>query len=212
MRGPFRSLAESVCVITIAAASATTVAAQTVQTIEINQGIGVQKNGNLKFVAGRDTVVRAFMSAPVTVNPSQTTATVTRDGSLIATLTPRTYSQSTAVVDFLCSNRAACGNWSAGSYAFSVTVNGASRTTEGTYAFVNRAKLRVRAVPVRTNYNGVIVSVSGDAWKFTWEYVRNVFPSQPMASSGPSASNSTGYGLTWRRRPARSSCGRRSLR
>ena len=44
-------------------------------TIEINQGIGIQKNNALKFVAGTDAVIRAFLPAPVTIDPTQTSAT-----------------------------------------------------------------------------------------------------------------------------------------
>jgi hypothetical protein len=69
-------------------------------TIEINQAIGVQKNNALKFVAGKDTVVRAIMSAPVTVDPAATSATVTRDGAPVATLQPNTYNNATGFVDF----------------------------------------------------------------------------------------------------------------
>ena len=167
-----------VCItVCLVAGLARNAAAQSIQTIEINQAIGAQKNNNLKFVAGKDTVVRAFMSAPVTVDPAQTSATITREGGVVATLTPNTYGGATSVVDFQCPNRAACGNWAAGSYVFDVKVNGQSRSTSGTtYRFIERAKLRVLALPVKTNYNGTILSVSGDAWKSMWEYTRNVFP------------------------------------
>lgn len=151
--------------------------AQTIQSVEINQAIGVQKNGNLKFVAGKHTVVRAFMTSPVAVDPVQTSATLTRDGSLVATLAPNAYGGATDVVDFQCPSRAACGNWSAGSYVFDVRVNGETKSTAGTtYLFLERARLRVLALPVKANYNGVVLSVANDSWKSLWEFTRNVYP------------------------------------
>src|SRR5436309_11928943 len=82
--------------------------------IEINQAIGVQKNDARKFVAGKDTVIRAFLAAPVEIDPAKTNAAVTRDGQSVATLAPNSYDGPTDVVDFLCPNRDACGNWVAG--------------------------------------------------------------------------------------------------
>jgi hypothetical protein len=150
---------------------------QTIQSIEINQAIGVQKNGNLKFVAGKDTVVRAFMTSPVSVDQDRTSATVVRDGTVVATLAPNSYEGQTSVVDFLCPSRATCGNWAAGNYVFNVQVNAQTRTTDGTsYRFLERGKLRVLAVPVKTNYNGTILSVANDSWKTLWEFTRSVYP------------------------------------
>jgi len=151
--------------------------AQAIQSIQINQAIGVQKNGALKFVAGKDTVVRALMASAVTVDPAQTSANITRDGTLVATLTPSLPSGPVSIVDFVCPNRAACGNWAAGSYVFDVRVNGQSATTSGTtYRFQVRDRLRVLALAVKTNYNGTIVSVANDSWKSLWEFTRNVYP------------------------------------
>lgn len=151
--------------------------APAIQTIEINQAIGVQKNGALKFVAGKDTVVRAFLAAPVTIDPNNTSATMTRDGAMVVRLAPNTYTAPTGVVDFLCPSREACGKWAPGSYVFNVTVNGAAKTTAGTtYAFVERRPLRVLALPVKANYKGTITQVRGDSWKHTAAFVRRVFP------------------------------------
>jgi hypothetical protein len=78
---------EFACVILIAAAAGRTAAAQTVQSVGINQGIGVQKNGKLKFVAGKDIVVRAFMSAPVTGQILVTSALATGQHAITLTAT-----------------------------------------------------------------------------------------------------------------------------
>ena len=148
--------------------------------IEINQGIGVQKNGARKFVAGKNAVVRAFLDAPVTVDKTTTSAAIVRDGAPVATLSPNAYDAPTATVDFLCPSRDVCGEWAAGSYAFSVTVNGVTKTTAGTeYKFVERAGIRILVVPVKANYGGQIVPVTDSRWKTFGDYVRSTYPVAP---------------------------------
>ncbi len=149
-----------------------------IETIEINQAIGVQKNNARKFVAGKDTVVRAILAAPVTVNSEQTSATITRDGEVVTTLTPNSYDSPTNIVDFACSSRSACGNWAAGSYTFEVKVNGETKSTAGTsYTFVERGTIRILAVPVTANFGGTIVPVTDSRWKSSFaDYVRGTYP------------------------------------
>ncbi|NJL59222.1 MAG: hypothetical protein HC887_05810 [Desulfobacteraceae bacterium] len=56
--------------------------------IEINQALGVQKDNHLNFVAGKDTVVRAFLSEAIVVNAAQTWAKVNKDGTQVVQLEP----------------------------------------------------------------------------------------------------------------------------
>ncbi|MEA2239870.1 MAG: hypothetical protein QOC81_4594 [Thermoanaerobaculia bacterium] len=148
-----------------------------IDTIEINQAIGVQKDGHRKFVAGKDAVVRAFLAEAVTIDESKTSATIRRDGHLVAIIPPITQQGPARIVDFLCPTRAACGNWAAGRYEFEVKINGATRTTRGTaYDFVERDVMRILAVPVTANYGGTIVPVSDDRWKNFAGYVRSTYP------------------------------------
>jgi len=157
-----------------------TAVAQTIQTIEVNQSIGVQKGGALKFVAGRDTVVRAFLDGEATVDAAQTEVIITRDGQAVITLTPNKYEAPTRVVDFQCTSRQDCGNWAAGSYTFVAKVNGQTKSTEGTtYLFQNRGSIRILAVPVKANYKGTIVSVTDDRWKTFGDYLRKTYPLAP---------------------------------
>ena len=88
-----------------------------IQKIEINQAVGVQKNNGLKFVAGKPTVIRAFLAAEVTVDAAveQTQAVILRGGQQVATLAAKSYDRPVKIVEFLCSDMAACGNWAAGS-------------------------------------------------------------------------------------------------
>jgi len=154
--------------------------AQTIQSIEVNQSIGVQKGGALKFVAGRDTVVRAFLDLEATVDAAQTDVVVSRDGQPVITLTPNKYDAPTRVVDFQCPSRQDCGNWAAGSYTFVAKVNGQTKSTEGTtYLFQDRGALRILAVPVKANYKGAIVSVTDERWKTFGDYLRKTYPLAP---------------------------------
>ncbi len=149
----------------------------TIDSIEINQGIGKQLNGAASFVAGKTTAVRAFLTTPGAVDASQTRAVIVRDGTTVATLTPQNYDQPTGVVDFLCPSLDACGSWAAGSYVFNVTVNGASKSTQGTtLAFVERKKLRVLARAVRVSFSGTVKSVPDQSWKMFWTFTRAVYP------------------------------------
>ena len=146
--------------------------------IEVNQSIGLQLNGNLNFVAGKDTAVRVFLDGLATIDttPAQTFLNVFRDGNLIATVNTANAGP-TAAIDFLC-DRSACQNWAAGSYRFEATVNGGTKqTTDGTaYNFVPRIGLRILVRPVKANYGGVITSVRGDAWKTAWTFTRRTYP------------------------------------
>lgn len=153
---------------------------QVIESIEINQAIGKLYNGapNTSFVAGKTTVVRAFMTQAVTVDPITSSAVITRDGQNVTTLQPKAYSTPTRIVDFLCPSIAACGRWAAGNYEFEVTVNGGTtKSTAGTtYNFQIRRGLRILARPVKASFSGQVVSVPSDAWKSSWTYVRTVYP------------------------------------
>ena len=152
-------------------------AAVEIKEIEINQALGVQLNNAKKFVAGKSTVVRAILSADATVDAAQTSAVVKRDGQQVVKLDPKSSDKPANIVDFLCPNMQACGNWAAGSYSFEVTVNGVTKSTEGTeYKFVERREIRVLALPVKANYNGTIVSMPDDKWKTLHEFTIKVYP------------------------------------
>jgi uncharacterized protein (TIGR03437 family) len=163
----------------VLALSAVPVFAQpaSISSIEINQAIGKQLNGDAYFVAGKATAIRAFLASDVTVDPTQTNAVIQRGGQTIATLPPQNYSTPVHVVDFLCPSMDACGGWAAGSYVFQVTVNGVTLSTQGTtYSFVVRKKLHVLARPVKATFSGTVVSVPNDSWKTMWTFTRSVYP------------------------------------
>lgn len=148
-----------------------------IDSIQINQAIGVQKSSNLKFVAGKSTVVRAMLNESVMVDAGQTSAVIKKDGATVATLTPTPYSQPTNIVDFLCPSLSACGNWAAGSYVFEVTVNGKTKDTPGTtYQFQDRAEVSILALPVKANYKGTVTQIPNDKWKTMWQFTQRTYP------------------------------------
>ena len=148
---------------------------------QINQVLGVQKGNALKFVAGKDTVVRAFLTEEVTVDSDATSASILRDGTEVATIYPKSYDKPTKIIDFLCDDSASCGNWAAGTYVFDVTVNGVNRKEpqDGatySYVFQERREVRILALPVKANYNGTITQVPDDKWKTMWRFTASVYP------------------------------------
>lgn len=145
-------------------------------TIQVNQAIGVQKDNARKFVAGKATAVRAFLPEETTIDATTTEAVVKRNGETVATLTPNQTSGAVRVVDFLCSSFEACGNWAAGSYSFTVKVNGTEASTNDPYEFVQRSNMRILAVPVTANYGGTVVPVTDSRWKGFADYVRGTYP------------------------------------
>jgi len=154
---------------------------QLVQTVQINQALGVQKNNNRKFVAGKSTVVRAFAASAVTVDAANTRAVVKRDGATVATLAPDSYAAGTTIIDFQCPSLSACGDWSAGTYTFEITVNGQTSVEPPTtatynYKFLERAQLRILALPVKSNYKGTILQVADDKWKTMWQFTQRTYP------------------------------------
>lgn len=145
--------------------------------IEINQALGRQLNGALNFVAGKDTVVRVYLDTAVAIQPDQTSLAIQRDGQNIVTLTPRPTDGAVNIVEFLCPSRTDCGSWIAGSYLFTATVNGVTKSTDGTtYNFVPRMGLRILARAIKANFAGAITSVRDDRWRKAWEYTRRVYP------------------------------------
>ncbi|OQX19972.1 MAG: hypothetical protein BWK80_36250 [Desulfobacteraceae bacterium IS3] len=149
--------------------------------IEINQALGVQKDNHLYFVAGKDTVVRAFLSESVVVNPAQTWAKVNKDGALLVQLEPKSSDGAVNVVDFLCPTRDVCGNWAAGTYTFEVIVNNVVKKepadgSANTYVFKERREVRVMVMPVKANYSGTVKQVPNDKWKTMWEFMSKVYP------------------------------------
>lgn len=147
--------------------------------VEINQVLGVQKNNNHYFVAGKNTAVRVFLSEPVSVDVNQTTVKVWRDGKAVFDLQPVGYTRPTPTIDFRCETMKVCENWAAGAYTFQVQVNGTLKVTEpstDSYQFKPSSQIRILAVPIKANYGGPPKSISDDNWKTMWTYTEKVYP------------------------------------
>ncbi|MEZ4736912.1 MAG: hypothetical protein R3E79_58265 [Caldilineaceae bacterium] len=151
-----------------------------IQRIEVNQALGFQLNNELNFVANKPTVIRAFMNAAVTVNAQQSSVKVIRDGQTVTTLQPKSTDRPESIVDFLCPNLAACDNWAAGKYVFEVTVNGDTRSTQGTiYEFKERQGMRILAVPVKAKYGSDVKVVTDNRWRTGYTFFSKVYPIAP---------------------------------
>lgn len=155
-----------------------------IKKIEVNQAIGNQYKGHLHFVAGKSTVVRAFLSEAVTfskrlkllgLDNTSATATNNTTGKSFE-LRPKSYDNPTNVVDFYCPDVSKSDNWAAGNYEFSVTVKGVTKTTTDTYQFEERKSLKILAVPVKANYSGDVVPYPGDNYETLWQFTRDVYP------------------------------------
>ena len=145
--------------------------------IEVNQALGKQHRGAMHFFAGKNTIVRAFLDAAITVDPEQTKLTVSRAGADPIELRAKVYDEPVNVVEFPCPTREACNNWAEGRYTFNATVNGVSRSSEETvYEFKARIKLRILVKPVKSNYAGTIKTIADNKWKTAWSYLQSVFP------------------------------------
>ncbi len=147
--------------------------------VEINQVLGVQKDNNAYFVAGKNTVVRAFLGQTVTIDASRSMVKVFKDDREVFQILPRTYNEPVSTVDFVCSTMEACGKWASGNYRFDVTVNGTMTKTvpaTGTYSFRTSINLRILAVPLKANYNNVVMSLPNENWKTMWKFTRNTYP------------------------------------
>lgn len=145
-----------------------------ISNIEINQALGQQYSDPPKFVAGKDTAIRVFLSAPVRVSPATQQVVVKRNGSTVTTLAPIRSTQPSSVLTFLCPIRSACGDWQAGDYTFDVTVNGLS--DQATATFQQSGSRRMLAVPVKVKDRGVGKGLPDDQWKMAAEFLRQVYP------------------------------------
>ncbi|MHB8772821.1 MAG: CFI-box-CTERM domain-containing protein [Syntrophales bacterium] len=145
--------------------------------LEVNQVLGVQKDNHQYYVAGKNTVIRVFLDPAVEIEAADTWVNVSRDGNVVFKLHPKKTDDAVPTVDFLCTNSAACQNWTAGSYTFQATINGTQGGISNPHVFSTGTVIRVLAVAVKANYGtGGIKSVSGTRWKKMGEFMQNVYP------------------------------------
>jgi hypothetical protein len=145
--------------------------------IEVNQVLGVQKDDHHYFVAGKNTVIRAFLSEEAEIHQNTTYVQVSVDGKPAFKIYAQQKSGKVKTVDFLCRNMAACGNWAAGTYDFQPFINDVADDVFESYEFQTGMKIRVLAVAVRANYGTRgIVSVKGTKWKDMGEFMQRVYP------------------------------------
>ena len=145
--------------------------------IEVNQALGVQKDNHQYYVAGKNTIVRAFLNPAVTIDSANTWVNVSRDGSQVFKIYPKKTTGSVSTVDFLCKNMTSFGNWAAGSYTFQPYINGTVGSVSSSYVFSTGTKIRVLAVAIKANYGSAgIKSISDAKWKTMGDFMQKVYP------------------------------------
>lgn len=132
-----------------------------------------------RFVAGKDTVIRVALSAPVMSDPATQKVVVKLAGAVVATLAPAASGNPAHVLNFACESRPACGDWKAGEYTFEATVGGATLTRTAT--FKTRQGLSVLAVPLKAFYGPGDIRTVDDAFKKLGDFTRRVYPVAPDA-------------------------------
>lgn len=143
----------------------------TVEALEVNQVMGVLAAP--KFVAGKNTVILAHLSEATAVDAANQKLVVNRDGKDIVTLEPSPAAEPTKALSFVCPTRDACEGWAAGTYSFTATINGETKTAAAT--FVPRRTIRILAVPLKAKYGSEIRTVD-EKWKKGGEFMRSVWP------------------------------------
>lgn len=149
----------------------------TITSLEVNQVLGVQKDNNQYYVAGKNTVVRAFFSPAAAIDPANTWVNVSRNNKEVFKIYPKKTTGNVSSVDFLCKNMMSCENWAAGTYAFQPYINGTAGSVSASYEFETGTKIRVLVVPLKANYgSGGAKSLSDEKWKKMGDFMQKVYP------------------------------------
>lgn len=145
-----------------------------VKSVLIVQVLGNQSD---KYVAGKDAVILVTLNEKVPVAAATQKVTLKLGGADVTTLEPSPAADATDILVFNCPNRAACGDWKAGSYTAEADINGSKGEAKAT--FQERSGIRVLAVGVNANYGaGDVRNVTG-IWKNMAEHTRQVYPVAP---------------------------------
>ena len=148
-----------------------------VTSIEVNQALGVQKGGNKYYVAGKNTVVQAFLNEAVAIDTTKTYVNVSRTGKQDFKIYAKKVDGQVKTVDFLCKSMTLCENWAAGSYTFQPYINGTAGSASSSCEFKTGTKIRVLAVAVTANYGtGGTKSVSDAKLKTMGDFMQTVYP------------------------------------
>lgn len=142
--------------------------------IAVTQVLGQQAD---RYVAGKDTVVRVFLSAAILPDVAAHKLVVKRGGTTVVTLAPTPSASAVRSLVFACPSRADCGDWAAGDYTFEATVGAATASTTAT--FRTRSRVSILAVPVKANYGAGDVRSPDDSWKKMGEFTRRIYPLAP---------------------------------
>ena len=99
--------------------------------VQVVQVLGKQFEDRKDYVAGKDTLVRVILSAPMQADPATQKVEIARDGSPVVTLDAAADAADPSALLFNCPDRGACGDWVAGTYSFNVNIGGTTQKVEG---------------------------------------------------------------------------------
>lgn len=156
--------------------ASSTVPPVSITDIEINQALGVQKNYEQNFVAGKDTVIRVLMNRPVVVHSSTQSLEVKRGNTVVVTLMPYKNPSSVKSIDFYLSSDFTdcvdCGDTEI--YTFTANIDG--HVFSKTVDFHKTNKIRVVVRPVTLVFDDHEQSLSTDEWKYAYQFLQKTYP------------------------------------
>lgn len=144
--------------------------------IEINQALGVQKNKEQNYVAGKDTIIRVLLDDPILVNSSTQSIIVKRGSTVVATLSPNKKPSSANSIDFYLpsdlTNCLDCNDTE--TYTFTANIDG--QTISKTVDFHKTDKIRILVRPVTLVFDTYEQSLTTDEWKHAYHFLQQTYP------------------------------------
>ena len=149
-----------------------------IKMIEVNQGLSYGFNTDTgefylmdNFVARKATAFFVTFEKPPS-STSEITLTVERDGEFVTALLPTEMIDDTTIL-FQPKDISDAGYWGQGAYTFTFTMDDsvAVRKTN----LYESTKLKVLALPMKSNYSGKIRTCEGD-WRAGGEMIKAVYP------------------------------------
>ncbi len=144
--------------------------------MEINQALGVQKDGEQNYVAGKSTVIRVFLDAKVNVDPLTQRVVVSAFNITDPTvLYPNNFPGKTNVLEFYCPpSDPVCGSWPADNYMITALVGDQSLGTNVIFSETESVKIHVIPVTIVDGYE--FDSLSDDEWKSAYKFLEQTYP------------------------------------
>jgi hypothetical protein len=153
-----------------------------IKNIQVNQGLGRYEYTDddnyvpvTDFVAGKETAIQVFFFDEVPIdNIEDAKLEVYREGIRIAVLKDFKKDKDNNALNFIPNNIAQCENWKEGNYKFKALYKDTDFVLDNVKV-TKMPKLRILAVPLKANYEGVVKS-PGNQWMSGHSFIKKVFP------------------------------------